>query len=253
MFNNSLASSILKLGPISNDQILYLFGARHSNNPTDSQFIQLQQLWAEFINVTKDNQIVFTEGAIREVPTSFEESIQQRGEVGATQWLAKKSNILVICPEPDETEQRKALCTIFDPQTVAYTLIAQNLSAWFRQTIHKSDFPEAINRSLNHEIKFAKVFGFIPNTSWLHDQHIKLFGDQQLEDKNFLDSISDPRKNDTLINIIVASRTKMRNEYVQKRIFEEWKSGKSIFITYGKGHFVVLEPILKNMVINESI
>jgi len=253
MSNNSPEGLILKLGPTLNSQILYLFGANHSNNPNDSQFTQLQQLWNEFLSVVDNDKIVFTEGAIREVPTNYEEAIRQRGEVGATQWLAKKSEILAIYPEPDESEQRKKLCSIFDPQTVAYALITQNLAAWFRQTTHQSDFTEATERSVKREARFAEIFGFTPSTSWLHDQHKKLFGNQRLEDQDFLDKISDPRKNDTPINAIVAGRTKIRNEYIHNCIVEIWKSGKNIFMVYGKGHFVVLEPILKKMVTDKPI
>lgn len=237
----------LKLGPNSNGQILYFFGARHGNDPTDAQFSQLKELWSDFLNVAKGERITFTEAAIREVPVTFEDAIKQRGEVGAAQWLSKQAGVTAMCPEPDDTEQREALCADFSPQAVAYALIAQNLAAWFR---HAHDFPfsEAIERSVKRETKFSDIYGFSPDVVWFQEQHRKLFGDQQPEDKTFLDSIADPRKNDTLVNQIVSGRTKMRNEYVRARIAEAWKSGKSIFIVYGKGHLVVLEAELKALV-----
>lgn len=237
----------LKLGPTSRGQILYFFGARHGNDPADAQFIQLKQLWNDFLNTVKDERIVCTEAAIREVPEIFEDAIKQRGEVGATQWLAKEAGVTVMCPEPDDVEQRKALCASFDAQAVAYALIAQNLAAWFRH-VHDFAFSEAIERSVKRETKFADIYGFTPDGAWFQKKHRALFGERVLEDKAFLDSIADPRKSNTLVNQIVSGRTKMRNEYVRACIADAWKSGKSIFIVYGKGHLAVLESELRELV-----
>ena len=247
MSDNIQQNPELILGPTQRGQVLYFFGSRHGNDPADTQFIQLKQLWNDFLNTAKEERIIFTESAIREVPEIFEDAIRQRGEVGAMQWLAKEADVAVACPEPDDVEQRKTLCASFDSQAVVYALIAQNLAAWFR---HARDFafPEAIERSVKRETKFVDIYGFTPDVTWLQEQHRALFGDQVLENKAFLDSISDPRKSDTLVNQIVSGRTKMRNEYVRARIGDAWKSGKSIFIVYGKGHLAVLESELRELV-----
>lgn len=237
----------LILGPTSTGQVLYFFSARHGNDPADVQFGQLRQLWEKFLSSAKNDRLVFTESAVREVPAGYEDAIKQRGEVGATQWLAKEVGVTAVCPEPDDIEQRKSLCADFSPQAVAYALIAQNLAAWFRHT-HDFTFPEAIERSIKRETKFSDIYGFTPDVAWFQDQHRKLFGEQALEDKAFLDSISDPRKSSTLVNQIVAGRTKMRNEYVRERISGAWKLGKSIFMVYGKGHLAMLESELKKLI-----
>lgn len=248
MADHSPANPILKLSPTPNGHILYFFGARHANDPTDPQFDVLKSLWDEFISRTDTQRIVFVESVVREAPKQFTDAIVQRGEVGATLWLAHRDSVVAVCPEPDDSEQRRVLCAQFDPRDVAYTLIAQNLTSWGRRKVQTFDFKEAVERSLSREAKFADIYSFTPDATWFQEQHRKLFGEQPLEDKGFLDTISDPRRKDTLVNVIVAARSLMRNEYIAKRFSEAWNDGKNIFIVYGNGHLPVLETALHAMV-----
>lgn len=246
MSEQSQDNPILKLGPNTVGQVLYFFGARHTNDPSDEQFVYIKKFFEEFLSVAKWVKIMFVEGATREIPQKYEEAINQYGESGAIQWLGRETNIDIIRPEPDEKEQRRALCVLFNPHIVAYTIIIQNLASWFR---HKNQisFNEAIDRVLNREVKFSSIYSFTPNKSWFDKQHKKLFGEQKLEDKQFLDLISDPRKNDTEINKIVASRSGMRDKYILNKINDAWKAGKSIFIVYGRGHLITMEPELRKL------
>jgi len=238
---------ILKISSISTEQVLYFLGVRHTNSPVDIQFVQLEKFWNEFLSSSRRDRIVFTEGSVREVPLSYEDSIKQRGEVGASQWLAYKANSMCVCPEPTNEEQRKALCLFFDPQNVAYALIVQNLAAWYNYS-RQSDFNEVLFKSINREIKFSSIYGFVANNSWFYNQHKKLFSEQQLSDREFLQSISDPRKNDTIVNTIVAFRTKIRNEYLLSAIKKAWELGKDIFVVYGRGHLDALEKELGKII-----
>ena len=233
-------------------KIFYFFGAIHTNNPADEQFEQLEQLWNDFSNKSEGLMIAFVEGAIYEIPQNYEKSITQYGETGAVCWLALKTNIEVVRPEPGEGEQRKHLSGLFDSNDVAYAIITQNLSGWFRHETSTS-FEEAMERVLKREAKFSDIYGFIPNKIWLENQHRKLFEEQELEDRNFLDTITDPRKNDTLINKIVSARSEMRDEHIFNEIEKAWKSGKNIFIVYGKGHLSKLEKKLKVLISGNEI
>lgn len=239
----------LKLGPNPTGQILYFFGARHTNNPADAQFNHLKKFWDEFLNLVKGKSEIFIEGATREVPQDYKEAIREYGESGAIYWLARGANIDVIRPEPSDTEQRKSLCDSFDPSIVAYTVMIQNLTGWFRKT-GKTSFDEAIGRVLKREVTFTDIYGFMPNRSWFNEQHKKLFNDQKLEDREFINSISDPRKNNTIINEVVALRSRSRDEHILSVITETWRSGKSLFIVYGQGHLHALENSLRELVVS---
>lgn len=226
---------------------MYFFGARHTNNPSDEQFERLELLWNDFLNKSQGLKSVFVEGAIHEIPQDYKESIAQYGETGAICWLALKANLEAVRPEPGEGEQRKKLSSLFDPNCVAYAVIAQNLSGWFRHTSPIS-FEEAVEKVLDREAKFVDTYGFVPDKTWLGNQHRKLFIEQKLEDKNFLDAITDPRKSETLINQIVSARSSVRDEHIFREIEKVWESGKNIFIVYGKGHLAVLDKPLRELV-----
>jgi hypothetical protein len=241
---------ILKVRSRYENQILYFFGAYHTNNIDDPQFRELKNIWDEFMSVSRGERMVVVEGVVREISENYEEMIKRNGESGAVTWLAKQENIPTIRVEPSDIEQRKILCSLFESQVVAYALIVQNLAAWFRN-YRDSSFSEAIERSVNKESEFASVYGFMPNTSWFHDKHRELFGQQELEDKVFLELISDPRRNVTIVNDVVSNRTQVRNSYIMSAITEAWKCQKSIFIVYGKGHFYALEKSLQNL--NDSL
>lgn len=251
VFEKSQYNPVLKLGPNSVGQVLYFFGAVHTNKYTDIQFKNLKQFWDEFLSVAKNEKTIFIEGVLHEIPQGYEEAIKIYGESGAIGWLARDVSIEIIRPEPSEDIQRESLCNSFDPQVVAYSIIIQNLGGWFRRE-SRTTFEEALDYVLKRETKFSDIYGFITDKSWFSSQHKKLFPNQKLEDSKFLDSISDPRKNDTNVNEIVSYRSKLRDKHMLSMVSEVFKSGKSIFIVYGKGHLVTLKPSLQKLVTNIS-
>ena len=240
-------NNIIKLIATASGNVLYFFGAQHTNNPDDDQFVKIKQTWDEFIEVTGSRKIIFVEGNTRELPEDYDESIKMYGETGAVYWLAKQANLEVVRLEPDDEYHRTSLCELFDPNLVAYTIIVQNLAGWFRH-ITETSFKEAITRVINRESKFSNIYGFIPTESWFEEKHREIFDGQNLEDKDFLNKITDPNRSDTVINKVVSARSELRNQYIFSKITEAWDSGKSIFIIYGKGHLSALESSLRELV-----
>lgn len=243
---NKEENPILKLSSENSGQQVFLFGSRHTNDEDDSQFKILKELWQEFLSDTREGRVAFTEGIIRDKQTTFSESVKKFGESGAVQWLAGDSGVEVACPEPNDIEQRKTLCSTTKPDLVAYVFIVQNLAAWFRYQ-QKRDFTNALEHSVSREAGFSSVYGFKPDLDWFNKKQRELFGNQLIEDSDFLNRITDPRTTDTEVNVVVAKRTKTRNEHVESVISKAWKEGKSIFIVYGKGHFQSLENCMRNL------
>lgn len=246
MEDSSQENPILRFGPKEKGQLLYFFGARHTNDADDVQFEVMRETWEEFRNTSNGTIIMLIEAKVRDISIVFRDAIRIHGEVGAALWLARDAGARVLCPEPDDFQQRMELCRIFDARMVAYALIAQNLSAWFRHS-NTNSFEAALQRTLKREAGFDVIYGFIPDAVWFREQHRKLFSDQPFEDKTFLDSIADPRKNDTDVNKIVAARTNVRNASLYQHIEEQWAAGNSVFIVYGKGHLTALSNKLNSL------
>jgi hypothetical protein len=244
---NKLNNKVFEKKVLNSTQSFYFFGMVHTNNPDDSQFNSLKEVWSGFLkNKSRKEIIVFTEGTIRTAISNFDDSVIKFGESGGIQWLAKEAKIECVCPEPNNEEQRRDLCVRFDSNSVAYSMIVQNLSSWYRHADLLS-FNEILVKTIEREAKFSDIYGFSPDIDWFNDYHKKIFGKRKIEDRLFLDSISDPRKDDTLINKIISLRTELRNKRILHSIIEAWKSGKSIFIVYGKGHLDILEDPLKKL------
>lgn len=239
---------MLKLGPNPKGQVIYFFGARHTNNPKDVQFIQLKNFWDDFLSESKTDKIVFVEREkIEGASKQYEETIIKNGEAGAAKYLADESGVEVMWPEPSREEQISFLCRYFKPQLVAYAFITRNLSSWFKHQ-RQSQFSDAVEHSIKKEAKFEKIYKFIPDTIWFNKQHDKLFANQPVGDKNFLDSVTDPNKKDnTTVNKIIATLSEMRNDYIMEEIKKFFDLGKSIFVVYGKGHFISLGPRIKEL------
>lgn len=237
---------ILKIYSKNNKQAVFFFGAKHTNNPNDEQFIVLEKLWGDFFDNYGDNSVAICEGLVRKPVDSFVDAIKSHGESGAIQWFARKNRIEIICGEPASLLQREYLCKKFDKDDVAYAIVVQRISGWFRGT-HNRTFSEVVNNSILNEIEFEDIYGFMPTTEWFYSKHKNLFSIQNLEDKLFIDSITDPRTTNTIINSIISTRSKFRNDNLLSLINKLWKEGKSIFIVYGNGHLVVLRDSLKKI------
>lgn len=79
---------------------LFYYGARHSTDPTDPQFDEIERAW----NATKPN-VAFYEGPNRHVPASREEAVKQTGESGFVRYLAARDGVSVVSLEPSPQEE----------------------------------------------------------------------------------------------------------------------------------------------------
>lgn len=242
------SGQILRFGPGAKNQFLLIFGFRHSNNPEDPQFDELSKLWTEFRQLVGRQKVVFTEGVPRDMPGPFKESIVQRGEVGAAQWLARESDIQVQCPEPNEHWQREELVKIFNPEDVAYAFVAQRLASWAGRKGDKTSLETEIEVALKREVKYESLYRFKINLDWFKKHHQDLFPTEKLSDAEFLNRIVDPRRLETIINKVVAERTKLRNKYIYEKIEEVWQSSGDLLVVYGLGHVLSLAGRLENLV-----
>lgn len=94
-------------------------GARHSSDPADPQFAEIERQWK-----AQRPHIAFYEGPNRPVPTDREEAIRQTGESGFVRWLAARDGVTLGRLEPEPKEEAAYLLQQFTPEQVGlfYTL-----------------------------------------------------------------------------------------------------------------------------------
>jgi hypothetical protein len=66
-------------------------GARHSNDPTDLQFLDIKKAWDDLRPT-----VAFYEGAGIQMWSTTEQAIREAGEPGLVQFLAEKDSIRSI-------------------------------------------------------------------------------------------------------------------------------------------------------------
>lgn len=93
-------------------QLVYI-GARHSSDPADPQFAEIEKQWN-----TQRPQIAFYEGPNRPVPKDRNEAIRQTGESGFVRWLAARDGIQLDRLEPDPKDETNYLLERFKPEQV---------------------------------------------------------------------------------------------------------------------------------------
>ena len=93
-------------------QLAYI-GARHSSDPLDPQFAEIERQW----NAQRP-QVAFYEGPNRPVPKDRNEAIQQTGESGFVRWLAGRDGVPLARLEPDPKDETADLLQHFTPEQV---------------------------------------------------------------------------------------------------------------------------------------
>src|SRR5262245_39271088 len=108
----------LDLTAPNSGRLVYI-GARHTNDPSDLQFSDIEKAWDDL-----KPTVAFYEGTGVRTWSTIEQAIRVAGEPGLVQFLAKKASIPLISLEPSEQDEATYLLTKFNPEQVKlfYTL-----------------------------------------------------------------------------------------------------------------------------------
>lgn len=102
-----------QLSLVSGAGQLAYFGARHSSDPEDTQFAEIERQW----NAQRP-QIAFYEGPNRPVPAGREDAIRQTGESGFVRWLAARDGVQLGRLEPEPRDETAHLLKHFSAEQV---------------------------------------------------------------------------------------------------------------------------------------
>ncbi len=227
-------------------QVLYYFGASHSNDPADPQFIQLKDFWSEFLNKTEGKQrIALNEGGLRKPLDDEKEAIINDSEAGLITSLATKNNILIESPEPTRLIDIGVLAEKYTKDQIQYYYFARMVYQWNRMNINQS-FEEYIDEFLkaDKELNGWKDFDFsLENMKQIHKN---LFGGEFDErDSEFFYNIIKPTYRTTVINCFSQDQGVNRDSFIVKEIVKFWEKGNNIFIVFGEAHAFIQGPALE--------
>ena len=226
-------------------QELIFFGSIHSGDPEHGQTVILDGKWHDFINSDNPKKHVFSEGNVRPVDgKTKEQAIRSHAESGQICWLAQEAGLPITSPEPERGEEISHLYErgLSYGQIITYYFARQMLQ-W-------------INYDHQNEPDWRKYAGKVKLYQTVHgwggleiniDSILSVYKDQtgesfSIENKDALYNLSDPFQ-----NLASAESSKFRDQKLYESIAAKWGGGYNIFVVYGSGHAIVLEPALRSL------
>lgn len=230
---------------LSNDgQKLIFFGTSHSNDPSDDQWHVLENKWHAFVSSKNPKALIYERHELDVAKDTRESALAKHSESGLAAWLAHQAGIQAESGEPSRVEEIESLKKQFSEGEIMVYYFGRQMHQWLTQD--KNQNPDwdryaenTIDRynSLNcwdEKLNLQKVL------RWLKEETGKEFDPA---DKQTLYAISDPSQ-----SIVSSASGTFRDEHLFKKIKSLWKDGNDLFIVYGSGHAIVLEPALEKLV-----
>jgi hypothetical protein len=237
---------ILKKG----SQYLYYFGSRHSYDPKDKQFNEIEAFFNDFIKETRGkDSVILVEGGKRPIAKTQAEAILKGGEMDFVAFLAGQLGMNNVSPEPPEDFRLHELAKHFSKNEIIYYDFARVVYQWNRK-VKKPPFEEYLNWFLEEDKQNSGWNDFDFSISHMAEIHKNLFGKEfDRNEKDFFYSIVNPTTEFSVINKISRFEDAgFRDLYILGEIEKYWKEGKNVFVIYGFSHVVMHEPVLRDLV-----
>lgn len=231
---------------------LYVFGSEHIHDPHDP-------LYGEIDSAFKDAgpDMVYVEGmegiehnregvVMRMRDTSLAEA-RKLGENVYTLKLAVDAGIPFESPEPSHRDEIRYLERMGFPREIIYGQTFYRSVVQFQRT-YGTTSPAAFREYLApYRSRFLRDSGW--DADAIADIEAHLLGSLDLEDtetyKRKLDPMPWQGVHQSSLNSLSAASTEYRDRHILGRIADGLSRHDSLFVTYGSGHAVSLEPALR--------
>jgi hypothetical protein len=228
--------------------ILY-FGARHTFDPGNPQFQEIEKSFNNFM-VDKEplSVVVLVEGFVPRITEDINSDIRFTGERGYTTHLAKDSGVRVECVEPDRTEEVRHLLEIFRPEEIEYYYYLRAVRDYLiKGNIHgEKTFEQYSKEMLNgHKKMFGSLSEFADfNFSFenMKNIHRSITG-AEFDEQRML-SVN-PRSNRTIVNKVAHECSSFRDFSHVRNIEKYLGEGYSVFIVCGSDHATIQRAALE--------
>ncbi len=224
---------------------MIFFGARHSNDPTDAQWPTLEKHWKAFLdNGNKQRIVLYEQGPLDIGALSKKEALQQNGESGLVVWLAAQSGIPTEWPEPDQVNQVTYLKKQgYDDASIMSYYFARQMLQWITRDYLTADDWRAYAESC---IRNYESLGCWEETLTL-EKALEWFKRVSEKDFDIKDGKAMYRLSDPSQSKISAASGQCRDERLLEVISSNWNNGTDIFVVYGSGHAIALEPVVQEL------
>lgn len=243
---------ILKLQ--NSRQGIFFYGCKHSHNPKNQQFQEIERLLEECIRkYGSEKMVVMIENATPPIEESREQMIKKYGESGLTAYLGNKHHLTSECPEQP---------TVKLNQFVLEKGFAKNdLMLWI--FLNKLWFVSATqpitNEGITNIIDVLKKNGNIRLEDWMPKFQRRVYElinkkliPEKIEDlmhtkmnREEIKNLQDPFRKGTVLNDIGSLLNHARDRYIANHFLHLLNKRKTVFAVFGWNHVVALEQFLR--------
>ena len=214
---------------------LLLFGGRHSSDPTDPMFDQIE---ATFLQLSPS--FALHEGTPPAVETDREVAIRRHGEAGLVRHLAARSGIDTASMDIPLAEEARLLRHQMPQREALVFLVVRQLASFNRKTARMdfdAYFGEFFER-IGPALELAAI-------DWplVEAEHLRVLG-RPLSARHVTAIETDPMYDDLPTQRISRLSNRLRDEHMLRRLTDALRKHKRVFATVGVTHAVMLEPAL---------
>lgn len=227
---------------------LYYLGVRHSYEPNDPVFTEIESKFDVFLTNTEGkNRCVVIEGALRDVASDKHSSIiNQGGEGGYLMFLASGAGIRSVCYEPDQKKMIDDVSEKYGLDLVFYSLMCDRAYQYSQET-DKPAFVSYIQYFIDEFNDLAKATYSLEIFSEIHQ---RISGHQLNQDADLFYRFSDPTNEENPIREIASFIAGYRDAYIAEQITKNHLAGISQFVLYGKTHALIQAPAITHFLLD---
>ncbi len=224
-------------------QSLFYFGANHSHDPENDQYLILRKYWNKFLEVTKDREkLILVEDSVRPVEINEATAIRRGAEGSVVVFWGDKEHISHMSPDVPIENLAKKFSEIPEEEVFLYRFL-DVVNAYQRH--HLSGTFEDI---VNNWCEDKKKKGFDISIDKLKDVYKNMLG-KEFDLKDNMNNLVNPNNKGTRVNEVSRILSDTREVNIVSEIEKYWKEGKSLFVVFGSGHLVIQRPALEKLLV----
>ncbi len=213
---------------------LLLFGGRHSSDPTDPMFDEIEAAFANLAPV-----FALHEGTPPAVETEREIAIRRHGEAGLVRHLAARAGIDTASMDIPLAQEARLLRREIPQGEVLVFLVVRQLASFNRKTA-RMDFDGYFRDFFD---RIAPALDLAIDWPLIEAEHVRVLG-RPLAARRVTAIETDPMYDELPTQRISRLSNRLRDEYMLGRLIDALAEHERVFATVGVSHAVMLEPAL---------
>lgn len=215
---------------------LLLFGGRHSSDPSDPMFDQIE---AAFLKLAP--AFALHEGTPPHAEADREVAIRRHGEAGLVCHLAMRAGIETASMDIPLAEEARLLRREMALDKALVFLVVRQLASFNRKTA-RMDFDGYFGDFFG---RIAPALG-LAAIDWplVEREHLRVLG-RPLAARSVTALETDPMRDDLPTQRIARLSNRLRDEHMLRRLTAVLAEHHRVFATVGVSHAVMLEPALR--------